>query len=93
MNQTTACDAKIQDSVASELLKLTQQIAERAGSIAERLNGKLAPVMKSQQPSNPCVGEKLSREFPPLFAEWSSYIFALRSSLDSIEDAIRRTEL
>jgi hypothetical protein len=93
MNQTTGCDAKLQESIASEVLKITAQISKDAQQIAERLNNKLAPVMRSSAPQTQCEKEKQCREYPPLFAEWSSHVSSIHNSLEIIEDAIRRTEL
>jgi hypothetical protein len=85
-----------QEPISNEVMKLTQQVSEEARQIAERLNNKLTPVMRSSTPIDTGRCEKTlmpQREFPPLFSEWNSYVLSIQSSLKTIEEAIRRTEL
>ena len=90
------CAKVSQEPISNEVMNLTKQVAEEARQISERLNNKLAPVMRSSTPVETCSNEKSlrpQREFPPLFAEWNSLVLSIRSNLATIEEAIRRTEL
>ena len=93
MNQTTGCEAKLQEPVAGEVLKNTAQVSDMARQVAERLNNKLSPIMRSSAPQPTGGTEKQCREYPPLFSEWHSHVCSIRASLEMIEDCIRRTEL
>jgi hypothetical protein len=74
------------------MLDLTSSTAEMARQIVEKLSVKLSPVTRPHQPSTTC-DEKVSKEYPPLFSEWGTHVRSIRSSLEDIEDIIRRTEL
>lgn len=86
------------EPISNEVMKLTQQVSEEARQIAERLNNKLTPVMSAMVNGAP-IETRLEksvipqRELPPLFAEWNSHVLSIQSSLKTIEEAIRRTEL
>lgn len=93
INGSVGCVTKEQQSVASEVLDMTAQVANLARQITERLESKLISVMRNSSPTPDCPVEKTSRQYPPLFSEWSSHIASIRSSLEIIDDCIRRTEL
>jgi NTP pyrophosphatase (non-canonical NTP hydrolase) len=92
INGNAVCAPKEQ-SVASEVLDMTSQVANLALQIAERLESKLGSVMRNSSPPPDCPAEKTCRQYPPLFSEWSSHIASIRGSLEIIDDCIRRTEL
>jgi hypothetical protein len=89
----TQCAKVAQEPISNEVMNLTKQVAEEARQITERLNNKLAPVMRSSAPQPTGGTEKQCREYPPLFSEWHSHVCSIRASLEMIEDCIRRTEL
>ena len=75
-----------------EVVAFARSLAERAGQLAERTYGKLAPVMVSAPPCDAGCPEK-EREWPPLFAELRGQFFSISNALNGIEDALSRTEL
>ena len=79
--------------VSNEVVSFAERLANRAQQLAERVNGKLHPVMTSEQP-RPCEGNgKDGQEYPPLFSELRNNFQAIAGALDSIEYALSRTEL
>ena len=79
--------------VASDIAEFAEKLANRANSIADRLQGKLQSVMISDRPSEGCCNEIQDREYPPLFSDLRNNFNSISRSLDSIEYAIQRTEL
>lgn len=90
----TDCPTPARVTVAQEVLDFSYQLAERAANLAERVQGKLSGVMVSPAPAcNTGEAEKLSREYPPLFSELRGRLYHFQTALDTIEDALSRTEL
>lgn len=79
--------------VAMEVVAFANELADRATRLAERVNGKLCPVMVSACPVPPTANGIESREYPPLFNDLRSRLFDIRNALCCIEDSMSRTEL
>ena len=81
------------EPLAADILRYGESLANRAQSLAERVNGKLRPVMTSETPRAMPDCAKDAREWPPLFNELRNYFDAVGSALESIDYAMSRTEL
>lgn len=78
--------------VAVEIAEFAQSLANRAAELKERVNEKLHPVMQSDYP-RPGDSEYKDPEFPPLFSDLRSSFQNIAASPESIEHALKRTEL
>ena len=79
--------------VAADVMQYAQNLANRAQSLAERVNGKLHPVMTSETPRACGAVCKDSVEYPPMFSDLRDNLQGIDAALDSIEYALSRTEL
>ena len=79
--------------VSVEVVQFAQNLASRAQSLAERVNGKLHPVMTSETPHACGTSSKDSAEYPPMFSDLRNSFQGIDAALDSIEYAMSRTEL
>lgn len=79
--------------VSADVMQYAQNLANRAQSLAERVNGKLHPVMTSETPRACGTACKDSVEYPPMFADMRNNLQGIEAALDSIEYAMSRTEL
>lgn len=80
-------------TVASEVTEFAQSLANRAQSLAERVEGKLNSVMTSAAPRDCGDACSPSVEYPPLFSELRNSLQGIEASLNTIEYALSRTEL
>lgn len=87
------CTAHERQPVAVEVMNYAQNLAGRAQTLAERLNGKLHTVMTSETPRACVASLKDGAEYPPLFSDLRNSFQGIDSALDSIEYALSRTEL
>ena len=79
--------------VAAEVAQFAQNLNQRAVSLAERVNGKLHPVMTSDYPRECCKPTPDSVEYPPLFSDLRGNLQGIEGALNAIEYALSRTEL
>ena len=79
--------------LAADIMNYAASLATRAQNLAERVNGKLRPVMTSEIPRPIPDPAKDAREWPPLFHELRSCFDVVGDALESIEYAMSRTEL
>lgn len=88
-----ASELKTRESIASELLGNFRNLAERANSLAQRVEGKLQPVMRNQEAQ--CTAEAGAPEecYPPLLDEYRSVMYQIQNSFCTIEDCLNRTEI
>ncbi len=93
-NVTIASERPVRLPVATEVAQFAERLANQAQSLADRVNGKLQPVMTSDCP-RPCEDacSKNSIEYPPLFNDLRGHLIAINSALESIEYSLSRTEL
>lgn len=87
------CAAPTRQPVAAEVTQFAQNLSQRATSLAERVNGKLHPVMTSDYPRECGKVAKDSVEYPPLFSDLRGSLQGIDDALDVIEYALSRTEL
>jgi len=87
------CTAATRPPIAVAVLTSVQHLAERAQTLAERINAKLSSVMTSEQTCNDVSRPKDSIEYPPLFSDLRNSIQVIESALNSIENALSHTEL
>lgn len=80
-------------SVAAEVAQFAQNLSQRAASLAERVNGKLHPIMTSDYPRECCKPTPDSVEYPPLFSDLRVNLQGIDDALSAIEFALSRTEL
>ena len=80
-------------STAAEVAQIGQVLSKRAQELAERLEERLRPVMSVPTPRVCEDSAKEARQFPPLFSDLRSTFGLIKDALDSIENAIQRTEL
>ena len=93
---TAGCGTVAPIPIAKEVLERTEGVAAMAQRIAEIVRDRLAPVTvttKSDIEKSCSQIAKNPREYPPLFAEWSSLVYSIQNSLENIEDTINRTAL
>lgn len=79
--------------MSDDVMQYAQALSQRATSLAERVNGKLHPVMTSdyeREVGNPVPD---SVEYPPLFSELRGNLQGIEDALFAIEYALSRTEL
>lgn len=87
------CVAKTErEPVSHEIMYSAARIAGKAESLEKRLHEKLGPVMQSCPPICEVKGKPLSI-YPPLFEDLRSKLDVIDCALNSMEDAISRTEL
>ena len=79
--------------VSADVMQYAQALNQRATSLAERVNGKLHPVMTSDYPREDRNPVPDSVEYPPLFSELRGNLRGIESALSDIEHALSRTEL
>lgn len=79
--------------VSADVMQYANNLANRAQSLAERVNEKLHPVMTSETPRARGTVCKDSVEYPPMFADMRNNLQRIDAALDSIEYAMSRTEL
>lgn len=79
--------------VSAEVANYAERLANRAQQLAERVNGKLHSVMTSEGPRPDELPCKDPVEYPPLFSDMRGNLNGISNALDSIEDAMSRTEL
>lgn len=82
-----------QCTVSDEILGYASSLAEQINYLAERVHGKLRPVMVEDYPKAGCCEAVKSREYPPLFNELRNKFDSIKYSIESIESALSRTEL
>lgn len=80
-------------SVANEICGKAEETAKRACELAERVHIKLRTVMTSECPMPVKENEVAKREYPPLFSTLDHNLYEINQALDSIGEALRRTEL
>jgi len=81
-------------TVADEIGRFADELAERIARLADRIEGKLSPITTSSCPSPPlCENAKDNREYPPLFNELRIRFTDIKCALNRIEDTINRVEL
>mgnify|MGYP001559326346 CR=1 FL=1 len=85
------CEA-VRRPVAAEVAEFAQFLANRATALSERVNFKLESVMAADCP-RPCDTERKEQQYPPLFSDMRNSFRGIEVALDSIENAISRTEL
>lgn len=82
------------EPISQSILSFASRLADKADSLATRTHNKLGPVMQSVPPSpeglKPVTG---SQAYPPMFDELRERFNVIDRSLNSIEDALSRTEL
>lgn len=86
-------EAKRDNSVAKDILDLAQRIADRSDVIAGKVHMRLGPVMMPPSPPTEAKPEQVSRTYPPLFDELRERCRTIERALNSIEEALSRTEL
>ena len=82
------------EPISMNILSFAQKLADRADSLATRTHNKLGPVMQSQPPSPENLKSVTgSQAYPPMFDELRERFSVIDRALNSIEDALSRTEL
>ena len=81
------------EPVSKEIMHKAARIAEKAEFLEKRLHGKLEPVMQLSCPSLVPQGKPPLEVYPPLFEDLRSRLDVIDCCLNSMEDAISRTEL
>lgn len=88
-----SCKIAEKEPIANELLKNFRFLAERAHNLAQRVDGKLQPIMRDPEPS--CMDKTCSPGdcYPPLLDDYRNVMYQIQGSLATIEDCLNRTEV
>lgn len=82
----------LRQTVASQALDYITKVCDMADRIAARAYERLQPVMAPSTPRG--QPENIDQvEWPPLFSDIRNKMQAIEAALDSIDDALSRTEL
>lgn len=79
--------------VAGEVADYARDLAKGAEELYERVVSKLHPVMRQETQANPAGISRDISKYPPLFADLHASLTIIESSIESIQDALTRTEL
>jgi hypothetical protein len=90
---TNVGTAPKREVAADNALRQAAMLAEVAHGIAQRAHSQLERVMVSPVPMAPVPNEIKGGEVPPYFDELRSHLRAIDSALESIKDALDRTEI
>jgi hypothetical protein len=81
------------EPASHEIMYSAARIAEKAEALEKRMHGKLGPVMMLCPPPCEAVKGKSIASYPPLFEDLRSKLDVIERALNSMEDALSRTEL
>lgn len=86
------CAVTRQITVAEEIVSYAHELAEKADYLSGKAHDKLSPIMNQCSPAQD-IGKQVPREYPPLFESIRIALGSIDKSLESISEALSRTEL
>lgn len=86
--------ASCREVVSAAIMGKIEGLANRMEQLNDRVYGKLDPVMMPDLPAT-CVKETSCSDdvYPPYFDRLRNYCRAIERNINSIEEALRRTEV
>jgi len=81
------------EPVSHEIMYSAARIAEKAEALEKRMHDKLGPVMMLCPPACEALNGKTISTYPPLFEDLRSKLDVIERALNSMEEALSRTEL
>lgn len=81
------------EPISQSILSFASRLADKADSLATRTHNKLGPVMQVPPSPENLNSATVSQTYPPMFDELRERFNVIDRSLNSIEDALSRTEL
>lgn len=80
------------EPISHEIMNFVERLANQAEKTAGRASEKLAPICVQPCPTTN-GGEKISREYPPLFSDMRDRLITIETALTRLNDVLDRAEV
>ena len=91
-NQLSAQVCK-NENVSEQLLTMAGNLAEQISALSDRVNNRLQPVSRPDEPRDSAKESKPTEEWPPYFSKMRSALAVIQGNIYNINNAIDRLEV